>query len=94
LIDRLNLQKAIDQLPDGYKKMFVLHDIEGYNHREIAGMLGCSIGNMKSQLNKARVRLRKFLHQALPYEGLHEWRSTRSHLATERWRHAFDSAKA
>ena len=94
LIDRLNLQKAIDQLPDGYKKMFILHDIEGYNHKEIARMLGCSIGNTKSQLSKARLRLRKFLHQALHYRVLHERRSTRSQLATGRWCHSVDSAKA
>jgi RNA polymerase sigma-70 factor (ECF subfamily) len=94
LIDRLNLQEAIDQLPDGYKKMFILHDIEGYNHKEIAGMLGCSIGNTKSQLSKARLRLRRFLHQALHYRVLDERRSTRSQLATGHWCHSVDSAKA
>lgn len=60
-IDRLNLERAIAQLPPGYKRAFVLHDVQGYEHNEIAAMLGSSIGNSKSQLHKARVRLRKLL---------------------------------
>jgi RNA polymerase sigma-70 factor (ECF subfamily) len=57
-IDRLALQKAIDELPAGYRLIFVLHDIEGYEHNEIAAMLECSIGNSKSQLHKARLKRR------------------------------------
>jgi RNA polymerase sigma-70 factor, ECF subfamily len=64
-IDRLNLQRAIDQLPAGYKSVFVLHDMQGYEHNEIAGIMGCSIGNSKSQLHKARMRLRELLHETL-----------------------------
>lgn len=60
-IDRLSLVHAIEQLPPGYRMIFVLHDIEGYDHAEIAGLLGCSVGNTKSQLHKARLRLRKVL---------------------------------
>jgi RNA polymerase sigma-70 factor (ECF subfamily) len=60
-IDRLALQKAIDDLPAGYRLIFVLHDIEGYEHNEIAAMLECSIGNSKSQLHKARLKLREAL---------------------------------
>jgi len=60
-IDRLSLLNAIDELPPGYRMIFVLHDIEGYDHAEIAGLLGCSVGNTKSQLHKARLRLRKVL---------------------------------
>ena len=60
-IDRLSLLHAIEQLPPGYRMIFVLHDIEGYDHAEIAGLLGCSVGNTKSQLHKARLRLRKVL---------------------------------
>jgi RNA polymerase sigma-70 factor, ECF subfamily len=63
-IDRWNLKRAIAQLPPGYKQAFVLHDIEGYEHNEIASLLGCSIGNSKSQLHKARVRLRKLLQES------------------------------
>jgi RNA polymerase sigma-70 factor (ECF subfamily) len=63
-IDRLHLERAIAQLPPGYKQTFVLHDVLGYEHNEIAATLGCSIGNSKSQLHKARARLRKLLQQA------------------------------
>jgi RNA polymerase sigma-70 factor (ECF subfamily) len=62
-IDRLNLQRCIERLPVGYRTMFVLHDIEGYRHIEIAEMLGRSIGASKSQLHKARRRLRELLHE-------------------------------
>ncbi len=65
VIDRVNLNKALEQLPDGYREMFILHDVEGYEHNEIAGILGCSVGNSKSQLFKARLRLRQLLREAL-----------------------------
>jgi len=60
-IDRLLLQRAVEALPPGYKRIFVLHDVEGYEHNEIAAMVGCSIGNSKSQLHKARLKLRESL---------------------------------
>ncbi len=60
-IDRLALARAIDNLPAGYRLIFILHDIEGYEHNEIASMLDCSIGNSKSQLHKARLKLRDAL---------------------------------
>ncbi len=60
-IDRLALERAIDDLPAGYRLIFVLHDIEGYEHNEIALMLECSVGNSKSQLHKARLKLREAL---------------------------------
>jgi len=60
-IDRVALENAIKQLPPRCKLMFVLYDIQGYAHSEIAKLLGCSVGNAKSQLHKARVRLRKLL---------------------------------
>ncbi|MBV8891957.1 MAG: RNA polymerase sigma factor [Acidobacteria bacterium] len=60
-IDRLRLQNAIGKLPPGYRTIFVLHDVEGYEHNEIAEMVGCSIGNSKSQLHKARMKLRDLL---------------------------------
>jgi len=59
--DRLNLQAAIEGLPDGYRLMLLLHDVHGYEHNEIARLLDCSIGNSKSQLHKARKRLRELL---------------------------------
>ena len=60
-IDRIALQRAIVDLPPGYRIIFVLHEVEGYEHNEIAEILGCSIGNSKSQLHKARMRLRSLL---------------------------------
>ena len=60
-IDRLQLQRAVEDLPPGYRTIFVLHDVEGYEHNEIATIVGCSIGNSKSQLHKARMKLREFL---------------------------------
>ena len=63
-IDRVNLERAIDMLPPGYKQVFVLHDVQGYEHNEIAKLMECSIGNSKSQLHKARMRLRELLQEA------------------------------
>jgi RNA polymerase sigma-70 factor (ECF subfamily) len=60
-IDRLALERAVADLPAGYRLIFILHDVEGYEHNEIASMLECSIGNSKSQLHKARLRLRDAL---------------------------------
>ena len=65
-IDRLRLQRAVEALPPGYRKIFVLHDVEGYEHNEIATMVGCSIGNSKSQLHKARMKLREALKTSRP----------------------------
>jgi RNA polymerase sigma-70 factor (ECF subfamily) len=61
LLDRVALDAALAQLPFGCRSVFVKIDVEGYNHREVAGLFGCSIGNSKSQLHKARRRLRKLL---------------------------------
>jgi RNA polymerase sigma-70 factor (ECF subfamily) len=60
-VDRLGLDLAIAQLPPGYKEIFLLHDAEGYRHEEIAKILGISEGTSKSQLHKARLRLRTLL---------------------------------
>jgi RNA polymerase sigma-70 factor (ECF subfamily) len=62
-IDRINLERCIAQLPVGYRTIFVLHDVQGYEHHEIAGILGRSVGVSKSQLHKARTRLRELLHE-------------------------------
>jgi RNA polymerase sigma-70 factor (ECF subfamily) len=63
VLDRLALDEAIVQLPHGYRMVFVLHDVEGLEHNEIAGLLGCSIGTSKSQLHRARMKLRLLLKQ-------------------------------
>ena len=60
-VDRMQIQRAVDDLPPGYRTIFVLHDVEGYEHNEIAELVGCSIGNSKSQLHKARMKLRDLL---------------------------------
>lgn len=60
-IDRVIIERAVECLPPGCRMIFVLHDLEGYEHNEIARMLGCSIGNSKSQLFKARIKLRILL---------------------------------
>ena len=60
-LDRLRLERAVSQMPAGYKRVFLMHYVEGYGHRDIARMLGLSIGTSKSQLYKARVRLRQLL---------------------------------
>lgn len=69
-IDRLALERAVADLPAGYRLIFVLHDIEGYEHNEIATMLDCSIGNSKSQLHKARLKLRDALRTSHRKGGL------------------------
>ena len=62
-VDRISLSQAIADLPPGYRTVFVLHDIEGYEHNEIAEIMNCSVGNSKSQLHKARMKLRDWLRQ-------------------------------
>ncbi len=59
--NRLNLMRAIRKLPAGNKKLFFKHDVIGYQHSEIAGLVGCSTGCSKSQVHKARKRLRRLL---------------------------------
>lgn len=61
IVDKIALENAIEQLPPGYKNVFVLHDVEGFEHEEVARILGCSVGTSKSQLHKARLKLRKLL---------------------------------
>ena len=63
VVDRIALDRAIAQLPVGYRTVFVLHDVEGYEHEEIARMLNISVGTSKSQLHKARMKLRALLRQ-------------------------------
>lgn len=61
VVDRIALTRAIEQLPPGYRTVFILHDVQGYEHHEIARMLRCSLGTSKSQLHKARLRIRELL---------------------------------
>ncbi|HXD34791.1 MAG TPA: RNA polymerase sigma factor [Pyrinomonadaceae bacterium] len=61
VIDRIALDNALKQLPPGYRSVFLLHDVEGHEHEEIARMLGVAVGTSKSQLHKARMKLRRIL---------------------------------
>ena len=61
IVDKIAIDNAIAQLPQGYKNVFVLHDVEGFEHEEVARILGCSVGTSKSQLHKARLKLQKLL---------------------------------
>jgi RNA polymerase sigma-70 factor (ECF subfamily) len=63
VIDRIGLENALKQLPTGYRTVFVLHDVEGYEHYEISEMLGIAEGTSKSQLHKARLKLRQLIRQ-------------------------------
>jgi RNA polymerase sigma-70 factor (ECF subfamily) len=60
-IDRIALLRAIEALPEGCRTVFMLHEVEGYQHHEIASLLSCSIGNSKSQLHKAKLKMRDLL---------------------------------
>ena len=62
VVDKISLDNALARLAPGYRAVFVLHDVEGYEHEEIGRMLGCSTGTSKSQLHKARLKLRKLLN--------------------------------
>jgi RNA polymerase sigma-70 factor, ECF subfamily len=69
-VDRMALNRALAELPNGYRKIFLLHEIAGYEHREIAKFLGCSVGNSKSQLHKARERIRELLTRSVPLQAV------------------------
>lgn len=74
-VDRIGLERAIAHLPPGYRAVFVLHDVEGYEHNEIAQIMNYSIGNSKSQLHKARLKLRDWLRQ----DARRGWSGTNNH---------------
>ena len=78
-VDRIELNRAISELPPGYRTVFILHDVEGYEHNEIAEIMNCSIGNSKSQLHKARLKLREWFQQHQSQEG----RRSSAHAARE-----------
>jgi len=68
-VDRVTLTRAIGELPPGYRSVFVLHDVEGYEHNEIAEIMSCSVGNSKSQLHKARLKLREWFREHQQQSG-------------------------
>lgn len=70
IIDRIALLRAIEQLPRGYRIVFIMHDMQGYEHEEIGQILGVSAGTSKSQLHKARMRLRELLLKRVGVEAI------------------------
>ena len=80
-VDRVNLERSVEKLPPGYRTVFVLHDVQGYEHNEIAEIMGCSVGNSKSQLHKARTRLRDLLQEELRAQARQERHAARSQTA-------------
>jgi RNA polymerase sigma-70 factor (ECF subfamily) len=74
-VDRMDLERALKELPPGYRAVFILHDVQGYEHNEIATIRGCSLGNSKSQLHKARARLRQLLQTGEAEKNDHVARS-------------------
>ena len=66
IIERLNIEQALQKLPSGSRAAFLLHDVAGYEHKEIGRLLGYSAGNSKSQLHRARAKLRKLLSAQAP----------------------------
>jgi RNA polymerase sigma-70 factor (ECF subfamily) len=94
VVDHVNLSRAIEQLPEGYKEMFILHDVQGYEHHEIAKILGCSSGNSKSQLYKARLRLRDLLQESFRNRAREKRQSARESAASEDRDRELQCAKA
>ncbi|HEY7615991.1 MAG TPA: sigma-70 family RNA polymerase sigma factor [Terriglobales bacterium] len=90
-VDRLALARAINELPPGYRTIFLMHEVQGYEHQEIARLLHCSIGNSKSQLHKAKLRMRRLLS---PDNRTHQYAEARMARAAARELHAPAPAKA
>ena len=84
-VDRVNLERCIEKLPPGYRTVFVLHDVQGYEHNEIAEIMGCSVGNSKSQLHKARTRLRELLQEELRQQAREERKAAKSPTGSLDW---------
>jgi RNA polymerase sigma-70 factor (ECF subfamily) len=68
-VSRIDLERAIQSLPDGSRAAFLLHDVEGFDHTEVGQILGVAEGTSKSQVHKARLRIREFLHQPAPKDA-------------------------
>src|SRR6267142_816131 len=75
------LMRLRKKLPPGYRTVFVLHDVQGYEHNEIADIMGCSVGNSKSQLHKARTRLRDLLQEEVRQQARQERHAAKTQTA-------------
>jgi RNA polymerase sigma-70 factor (ECF subfamily) len=67
----MTINSALESLPPGYRMVFLLHDVHGYEHQEIAEILSCSVGNCKSQLHKARLKMRRNIEKQSSERGNH-----------------------
>jgi RNA polymerase sigma-70 factor, ECF subfamily len=85
-LDRINLERCIKRLPTGYRTIFILHDVQGYKHQEIAKILGRSVGDSKSQLHKARGQLRSMLHELQRAKGRDRRIAAKASHGGMRWR--------
>ena len=72
VLERIAVERAVGALPPGYRAAFIMHDVQGYEHEEIARALGCHSGTSKSQLYRARRRLRELLDEGVAAETKHE----------------------
>ena len=93
-IRRSTLETAINELAPGYKAMFILHDVQGYNHDEIAEIFGCTAGNSKSQVHQARTRLREVLQRRVGDCAVHHEKSDDRSDALGRLKYIFDCVNA
>jgi RNA polymerase sigma-70 factor (ECF subfamily) len=84
-VDRITLDRAVAELPFGYRTAFLLHDVEGYEHSEIARAMNWSVGNSKSQLHKARRKLRVWLRLHGGKAGSSQPRSLSGHIFGKRF---------
>ena len=69
-VKAMSFEAAMAELPAGYRAILVLHDVEGLSHEECAAIMDCRVGTSKSQLHKARMRMRELLGPALAAERL------------------------
>src|SRR5438445_11291325 len=84
-VDRIALARAIKELPDGYRTICLLHEVAGYEHQEIAELLDCSVGNSKSQLHKAKLRIRELLGRGRQENGGPRALRTRPRKGSAQW---------
>lgn len=94
VVDRVTLQAAINKLAPGYRAIFILHDIQGYKHDEIARMFGCTSGNSKSQTHKARIQLRELLRKTLRGRKHSPTKANKASLTVNETEFIFDYADA
>jgi RNA polymerase sigma-70 factor, ECF subfamily len=94
VVDRVTLQAHLRDLPPGYRAMFILHYVQGYKHSEIAEIFECSEGNSKSQVRRARLRLRDLIQKAAEGNKNLNRQSAAGSATLDPLKHTFDPANA